>query len=438
MSSRTLDRRTFLSRAAGLGAASLAAPSLLGSRPARAGTSVSPEDRKFLFIFCDGGWDTTVLFTPEFDNANVDMEADAEPVTVGDLTYVAHAERPSVNTFMDTYGDQTAFVNGLEVRSIAHERCRLIVLTGGSSTEADDFPSTIAALSPTPLELPHLVIYGRAFTSEYTSSVVRVGSNGQFPALLDARALSDAGIPIDRITTDGDALADAYVQQRLLDAQAASRDPRTAGFAAGYARALDILDGVYARSSELDLDPESGGCARNTAADCKAALDCFELGLTRCAMVQFDGWCSMGFDTHSQNFKQSEHFELLFDALNGVMADLETRTSHTGRPLAEEVTVVLLSEMGRTPQQNSGGGRDHWTFTSAMFLGSGIRGGRVVGAMDSDFRGQPVDLASGDVTDSGVGLLPGHIGATLYALAGLDPDALLTRGEQPISAILDA
>jgi uncharacterized protein (DUF1501 family) len=80
-----------------------------------------------------------------------------------------------------------------------------------------------------------------------------------------------------------------------------------------------------------------------------------------------------------------------------------------------------MSEMGRTPQRSASGGKDHWTYTSTLLIGSGIAGGRTVGAWSELLTGEKVDLASGDVSDTGVSLLPGHIGATLLALADIDP-----------------
>jgi len=47
--------------------------------------------------------------------------------------------------------------------------------------------------------------------------------------------------------------------------------------------------------------------------------------------------------------------------------------------------VVVLSEFGRTPRINDGGGRDHWARCfSAMMAGGGIKGGSIVGASDED------------------------------------------------------
>jgi uncharacterized protein (DUF1501 family) len=84
-------------------------------------------------------------------------------------------------------------------------------------------------------------------------------------------------------------------------------------------------------------------------------------------------------DTHGNNF------QLLKDTLlpptdQGVAALLDDLHS---RGLLEETLVVWMSEMGRTPRINKGGGRDHWSFCySVMLAGGGIRGGQVHGASD--------------------------------------------------------
>ena len=91
--------------------------------------------------------------------------------------------------------------------------------------------------------------------------------------------------------------------------------------------------------------------------------------------------------------------------------------------------------MGRHPQFNTWGGKDHWTFTSAMLIGAGVAGGQVVGALDGDALGQKVALASGEPSDSGVILSAEHLGATLLALGDLDPSDHIIDAA-PIEAVL--
>jgi hypothetical protein len=54
----------------------------------------------------------------------------------------------------------------------------------------------------------------------------------------------------------------------------------------------------------------------------------------------------------------------------------------TGGSLLDETLVLSLSEMGRAPVINGSGGKDHWPYTSALLVGGGLSGGRVLGGTD--------------------------------------------------------
>ena len=88
----------------------------------------------------------------------------------------------------------------------------------------------------------------------------------------------------------------------------------------------------------------------------------------------------------------------------------------------DETVVVVLSEMGRTPHLNAGRGKDHWSHTSVMLCGGGVSGGRVIGGYSDVYTGQPVDPATGAVTDSGIQLSPETLGASLLHLGGVSLD----------------
>jgi uncharacterized protein (DUF1501 family) len=67
-----------------------------------------------------------------------------------------------------------------------------------------------------------------------------------------------------------------------------------------------------------------------------------------------------------------------FDAaLSGLLDDLSQRG------LLDDTLVLGVGEMGRAPQINADGGRDHWTKCwSALVAGGGTTGGQVIGASD--------------------------------------------------------
>jgi hypothetical protein len=416
-----LNRRELLL----MGGAGLLMPSGLLARPGRS-------ERKFLFVYCKGGWDTLKVFTPMPRTSLIDNDADSVGAEAAGIRFTDHAERPRVRQFFEDWGNQAAVINGIEVRSITHERCRRILFTG-TGEGADDWAVTLAAQADQYYPLPHLVVTGPAFAGDKGAGVVRAGENGQLSHLLGQSALRASDMRVGPTTDRMAQLEEDFLRGRVDRYRGAAGGGGGARFGQQYGEAIDNLVQLRERSGQIELDPEGEGCRRNLAEDAKTALTCFELGLSRCAMVQDLGWCGGGWDNHANLMHQDWSFDELFGYLSEIMSDLEGRTSLSGAPLKDEVTIVVLSEMGRHPQINSAGGRDHWTYTSAMLLGSGIVGGQAVGELDADFIGRKIDLLSGETTDSGTGLLPSHLGGTLLALAGQDPGLL---GSDPISAVI--
>jgi uncharacterized protein (DUF1501 family) len=82
------------------------------------------------------------------------------------------------------------------------------------------------------------------------------------------------------------------------------------------------------------------------------------------------------------------------------------------RGLLKTTLVVMVGEFGRTPQVNSGAGRDHWPACyTALVAGAGIRGGAVYGESDRH---------AGQVKSNPV--QPEDFGATLYHALEVRPE----------------
>ncbi len=404
-----LSRRTLL----GLGAAGLMLPNI--------GATAAASKRRFLLIHCFGGWDTTRVFQPNFGSSIVDMEPEAVEAEVGGIRFVDHPGRPEVRSFFETYAGRSCIMNGIEVRSVTHERCSRIAMTGTAEGQADDWGATLAGRSPNRYLLPYFVLNGTAFTASYSDRVVRVGANGQLGHLLDASILPTTGFGVP--SPDRAALVDAYVRDRM----AAAKGP----MAVAASRALADLESLQQETGGLGIGQYVIGCER-LAGQLATVWDVFERGLTRTALVEYRGWCSQGWDSHSNNDKlQNMNYAELFRLLGLSLQDLDRRPSVDGGRLADEVVVVVFSEMGRTPQQNGAGGRDHWTFTSAMLLGAGVRGGQVVGGFDDSGYGSALDFGTGEPLEAGEGLSAANFGATLLALGDVDPGEV-----EPVTAVL--
>ena len=87
-----------------------------------------------------------------------------------------------------------------------------------------------------------------------------------------------------------------------------------------------------------------------------------------------------GFDNHSGIFTAMQnHGDVMDPALAALIEDL----SASGR--LEKTLVMVLSEFGRTPRVNDGGGRDHHARCfSCLVAGGGTEGGQIIGASDED------------------------------------------------------
>ena len=119
--------------------------------------------KKFLFVVNYGGWDPTQVFSAEFENPNVDMPVDAEPMTIGNMTLVDHEERRSVRDFFQAHHEKSLVIKGLLVPSVAHQNCMRLMLTGTTATGTSDWPALLASDQASNYPLPHIVLAGPSY-----------------------------------------------------------------------------------------------------------------------------------------------------------------------------------------------------------------------------------------------------------------------------------
>ena len=131
-----ISRRTLLK--SGLGMSLF--PSL-SVRPAIANV----DERRFLFVFAEGGWDQCHLFAPLWNNSRIDMEPNSSLGEIGNIQFVDSDLKPAVGEFLRDYGQRTCFINGIGVRSVAHDTCLRLISAGTSNDRCNDWASLIAA-----------------------------------------------------------------------------------------------------------------------------------------------------------------------------------------------------------------------------------------------------------------------------------------------------
>jgi hypothetical protein len=105
----------------------------------------------------------------------------------------------------------------------------------------------------------------------------------------------------------------------------------------------------------------------------------------------------------------------LDSALGALVEDLsKTPGKEPGKTMLDETMIVMGHEFGRNPDMNLNFGRDHWgAVYSDMFIGGGVKPGRVIGKTDGfkhletgwNYKQQP---------------MKDHVTATIYSALGID------------------
>jgi hypothetical protein len=336
-----------------------------------------------------------------------------------------------VSAFFQQNHARCLVLNGVLVRSIAHEICTMIAMTGTSSGTKPDWPAILASEQVSRYTLPHLVVSGPSFPGDMGVAVARTGTNGQLEALLSGDAVRWADAAVQPPLRPSEDIVDRYLSRRAEASQSAARSALAADLRAEYAAAHDKARALKELRYVMDF---TGGAALDDQA--AVAVDALSGGMSRCVTLSYPGGGLFGWDTHANNDPdQSALFEGLFQGLGNLMERLDAAPGQTAPTLAEETIVVVMSEMGRTPRLNQVNGKDHWPYTSVLLIGAGLEGDRVVGALDTNYYGLPVDPASGDVAEDAQVLSAEAVGATLLALADVDPGDHVS-GVDPLTAVI--
>ena len=276
-----ISRRRLLQSGAVLTASGLITP---------AKAEISAARRKMLFLRVPGGWDTTRVFSPVFDNPQVDMEDDAELDMVGDLQYVAHPDRPGVTDFFTRFGEQTAILNGIIVPSINHMICNRLLYTANSSATEPDWATRIAAANSEEYPLPHVLISGKAIGGHQNDLIVRVGNNGQLEKLISGELSELSDLEVKLPTEHQSNISDLYLQQAISRRSKQNVQPR---FMDTYNTAIDRAALMQDLSQSIRWDTDGSG-----ASQVDLAIDLLLSDLTRSITMEF---YRLSFDSHENN-----------------------------------------------------------------------------------------------------------------------------------------
>lgn len=411
-----MRRRDLLKGSALLGAAALV-PSFFGARAARAQASSA---RKLVMVLNSGGWDQTFALDPKPGLPLIDAPPGALR-SFGDVTIWSDASRPNVDTFFEKWAANACIINGVQVRSFVHTDCMKRMLTGSPSETTPDM-GAIAAFELAPeLPVPYLALGQFSRSGPLAAISGRAGTSNQLQSLVDPVA---AYFPPDGSFVPDFGMIPSQSEEtlvkRYLDATA-QRQKATRGQRGYNKKRIDDFIASLDRSDTLARFVREGtslgerGYTVDLDVQIPLAVQALRDGLSHTTMLQ----SGFSWDTHTVNANQGPFYDSLFGSLDVLMQELQDND------LLDTTTVMVLSEMGRTPKLNAEEGKDHWPVTSCMLLGAGVRGGKVLGGTNDELGAQSMDLETGEVDASGAQLQSANLVAGVLENLGVDPAAYL-------------
>jgi hypothetical protein len=414
-------RRDFL-KLCGLFGLGLAWPSG-GAAVVRAATAAAaptskndgPYEGPFYVVFnASGGWDTTYLMDPKGVNEINRLYKDGDILTKGNLKYAPIAKHAkggmSNEDFFKEFGGELLVLNGLDYSVNNHSPGARYMASGKLDSLAyPTFAALVAACKGPACPLSFLTFGNYSATG----NVVAMSRVPYLPSLQKI-ANADAIDGNARSPYHEDFALDRIERALRSENEARAADPRLPR----QERAEGMLYAAQVNSKSLQRvtphipkDLPKGRLEQQA----EIALCSFKAGVCVSANL------SIGqFDSHANN--DTDQMKLIPEFLAGIAYTIR-RAEALG--LRDKLVVVIQSEMGRTPTYNKGNGKDHWSIGSAMFLGPGIKGDRIVGATDEKQFAVPVDPATlklaADVKDKDKSLRmrPEHIHQALRQYAGI-------------------
>lgn len=377
---------------------------------------------KLIVVFARGGWDPVWSVDPK-SSPDIDSPPDGTVKKFLDnkVSVLVAPTRPNIEAFFAAHANQCAVVRGIDVGSIAHFGCHVRMMTGTRTELNPDLGMMTAVATGGGLPLPYADIGGGAYAGAYAAQMGRLGNRNQVVTLLDRKKAYDAAASLDYsdtpllVPTGGEP---AQIQA-WIDARAERLGNGRAALGDNARRLADYRD-CFARADDLRAIPALAKLPVGGSAALAGQIDL--------ALTMLDGTSSavyldsrQDWDTHDNIADQGTNQDALF----GDLALLMQRLAETG--LASSTTVVVMSEMGRTPKLNAPGptaGKDHWPVTTALVLGAGVRAG-AYGGTDQQLNARPANLVTGAADDAGVPLRYDNFAAGVLKLVGVDPQEWL-------------
>lgn len=368
----------------------------------------------YVVFNASGGWDTTYLMDPKGVNEINRLYKEGDILTHGAHKFApikAHAVGGMCNEeFYAEFGSELLTLNGLDYSVNNHSPGARYMATGKLDSLAyPTFAALVAACRGPGCPLAFLTFGNYSATGNavamsrvpYLPSLQKIGG-------ADAVEGNERAPYHDRFALD-------RIEQALREGhEVSAKQPRLPRAERGTNMLYAAQRSSKALQRVTQYIPKTSPKERMSQ-QAEIALASFKAGV--CVSANLD----IGqFDSHANN--DPDQMKLIPEFLAGI-AYLIRRAGEL--QIRDQLVVIIQSEMGRTPTYNQGNGKDHWSIGSAMFLGKGIKGNRLIGASDEKQFAVPLNpqtLATD--MEQGLRVRPEHVHDSLRELAGISEHPL--------------
>ncbi len=372
-------------------------------------SEVNYEGPYYVMLNVVGGWDPTYLCDPKgVNDINRGFgEGDIETIASSPIRYAPSAVN---RAFFEKYHRELLVLNGMDMATNSHQPGKRYAWTGRLDDSAyPSFAALVASVKAPKVPISFLSYGGYDATGKLIA-LSRVTNPDRIGPVANAGYLDgDLNNPYHN-TYASDRIQQAVAERhhRRLDHQHLPR----------LQQAMSTLFAARLGATELrrlnEHLPSTLPIDNPLKSQALVALAAFKAGL--CASVNL---AIGGFDTHADHDnRQLPRQALVLEGIDYIMETAEAMG------IRDKVVVVAASDFARTPWYNAQAGKDHWSISSAMMLGAGISGNRVIGATDDGQRAMTINAATLAVEAGGIRLRPEHFHQALRVHAGIADDPI--------------
>ncbi|MFT5209551.1 MAG: hypothetical protein ACI9CE_001273 [Flavobacterium sp.] len=400
-----------LAIAGGLGALPFSTKSLTAA--------ASPDSRLLVSIQLTGGVDVTSFCDPK---ANVSGELDinnwSNTKSIGQVGNLTYAPFGGNEQFFQKYVNDILVINGVDAQTNSHS---VGVVNNWSGRNAEGLPtitSLMAAATAPDLPLAYLNFGGFGHTQGIIRST-RIDQVAPLRNIIYPNQPQHNQSILYRRQSDWDRI-------RALHDQNATAMAGETSTTEGNRKNREFYLDAYSRAELIkafgDLIPSASEfqAVRNIANNGNSTLH-RQIQLTMLAFLSgvsiSADLIEYGYDTHD-NHDQS-HEPLLANSTDAIDY-LWTYAEELG--LADRLVVLVGSDFGRTPNYNSGNGKDHWPIGSYMVMEKNAAyTNKVYGETDGGHNAYNIDPATITRNDSsGITIKPAHVHKAMRKYLGIE------------------